>query len=153
MGAPLVWKTPHAERQLSGSEEMGDVNSCLPLQLCPFHPWSLLFLRILRPCRGHVPMLPAAAQGRGWAEAGEEGRESGLGSSADKGEPHTSLGGRSRRAQSRESPCMTPTPGPNRTCPFLNTDTEVPKPKPNFIYTHPKTHDLGLGDRSQGRGG
>lgn len=33
---------------------------------------------------------------------------------------------------------MTPTSGP-----FLNMDTEVPKPKPNFIYTHPKAHELG----------
>lgn len=34
-GAPLVWKTPHAMRQLSGSEETGDINSGLSLQLCP----------------------------------------------------------------------------------------------------------------------
>lgn len=64
MGAPLVWKTPHAERQLSGSEEM------VSLQLCPFRLWSLLFLRILHLGKGHAPMPPAAAQGRGWARLG-----------------------------------------------------------------------------------
>lgn len=41
----------------------------------------------------------------------------------------------------------------NPTRPFLNKDTEVPKPKPNFIYTHLEAHDLRLKDKSQGREG
>lgn len=34
--------------------------------------------------------------------------------------------------------------------PPLNADTGVPKPQPRFIYTHPKAHDLGLKNGSQG---
>lgn len=41
----------------------------------------------------------------------------------------------------------------NPTHPFLNIDTEVPKSKTNFIYTHLKAHDLRLKEKSQGRGG
>lgn len=76
----------------------------------------------------------------------------GLGSTADKGEPHNSVGGRSGRTQSKKGPGVTPTSGLKGTRPFFNKDTEVGKPKPNFIYIHPKAHDLGLKDRSQGRG-
>lgn len=45
-----------------------------------------------------------------------------------------------------------PHPGAEKNLPLLNKDTEVPMPKPSFIYTHLKAHDLGLKDRSQGKG-
>lgn len=81
----------------------------------------------------------------------EGGRAWDLGSSANKGEPHTSMEVVEEHRAGEEH--VTPTSGPKGTCPFLNTATEVRKAKPNFIYTRPKAHDLGLEDRSQGRGG
>lgn len=72
-GGPLVWKTPRAKRQLSGSEETGDINPN------PSHLLSLS-LRILGLCGGHVA-FGGVEGGRAWD----------LGSSANKGEPHTSM--------------------------------------------------------------
>lgn len=42
VGAPLVWKTPRAKRQLCGSEETGDINPGLSLLFpsCLFLPGS-----------------------------------------------------------------------------------------------------------------
>lgn len=34
----MMWKTPRAERQLSTSEETGDINCSLSPQFCPSHP-------------------------------------------------------------------------------------------------------------------
>lgn len=139
MGGPLEWKTPRAERQLSGSEETGDINPSLSLQLCPSHRLSLS-LRILGLCEGHV------------AFGGEKGRRAwDLGSSADKGEPHTSMKVIEEHRTGKDH-ALPPLLGPREPAPS-STDTEVPKLKPNFIYIHPKAHDLGLEDRSQGRGG
>lgn len=86
-GGPLVWKTPRAVRQLSGSEEKGDIDPCLSLQLCPSRLGSLLFLESKavqrpRPSAYHCP--------RTWLVGGG-GRVRGLGCLADEEKPHTSL--------------------------------------------------------------
>lgn len=145
MGAPLVWKTPRAERQLSGSEETGAITPSLPLS-CVLPASSRCFLPGFW---GHVPMLSATAQGRGFGGGG--GRK-GVGSGQLGGQRRAPHQPRGQGQESRKGPHVTPTSGPNRIHPFLNADT-VPKTKPNFIYTHPKAQDLGLKDRSQGRGG
>lgn len=91
MGGPLVWKTPRAKRQLSGSEEMGDINPGLSPQLCPSCLGSLLSPRIPGLCEA---MSLAAYHAKDMALGeGEEGRVRGLGGSTDKGEPTPSAWG------------------------------------------------------------
>jgi hypothetical protein len=62
------------------------------------------------------------------------------------------LQGGGRWAQDREGPKVTTTVH-TVNMRLSQHRLEVPKPEPNFIYTHLKAHDLGLNNRSQGRGG
>lgn len=138
-GAPWCGKLHILKSQLSGSEETGDINPSLSLQLCPSLLQLPLSPRILGLCKGHVALV--------------EGRK-GVGSGQVYRQRRTPCQcGGNRRTRSRKGPRVTPISGTKGTRPSFNTDTEVPKSKPNFIYTHPKAHDLGREDRSQGGGG
>lgn len=128
-GAPWCGKLHILKSQLSGSEETGDINPSLSLRLCPSLLQLSLSPRILGQCKGHV--------------ASVEGRK-GVGSGQLCRQRRTPCQRGGNRTQSRREPCVTPTSGTEGTCPSFHTDTEVPKSKPNFIYTHPKVHDLGL---------
>lgn len=97
MGAPQ-WKSPRAERQLSGSEETRVVNPSLPLG-CPSRCWRLS-PRILGPRKGHVLCCLLLLKDMASGEGRKEG--CGLDCSVDKGDPHMGLEGKSKRAQGRK---------------------------------------------------
>lgn len=136
----MVWKTPRAVRQLSGSEEKGDIDPCLSLQLCPSRLGSLLFLESKavqrpRPSAYHCP--------RTWLVAGG-GRVRGLGCLADEEKPHTSLW---KEGTEQGRPVHDPHPWHRPRHGHRGSQA-----KAQFIYTCPTAHDLGLEDRSWGEG-